>query len=70
MVGERKTGVFYWDKKAAKAFNMLKKLFIITPILRIFDLLLRTRLETDISKFAIRTIISQLFHDPIYRRDN
>jgi hypothetical protein len=49
---------------------MFKEFFIITPILRIFDSLFRTRLETDASKFVIKTIISQFFHDPIYRRDN
>jgi hypothetical protein len=70
MVREKKTGTFYWDKKIDKAFNMFKKLFIITFILRMFDLLFRTRLKTDALKFVIKTIISQLFHDPIYRRDN
>jgi hypothetical protein len=49
---------------------MLKKLFIITFILRIFDPLFRTRLKTDTLKFAIRAVISQLFYDPIYGRDN
>jgi RNase H-like domain found in reverse transcriptase len=49
---------------------MFKKLFIIAFILRMFDPLFRTRLETDISGFTIRTIISQLFHDLIYRRDD
>jgi hypothetical protein len=47
---------------------MLKELFITIPILRIFDPLLRTRLETDILKFALRAVISQLFHDPIHGR--
>jgi hypothetical protein len=49
---------------------MFKKLFIIIPILRIFDPLFRTRLETDILKLIIRVIISQFFHDLIYRRDD
>jgi hypothetical protein len=49
---------------------MLKKLFITALILRIFDPLLRTRLKTNISGFAIKAIISQLFHDPIYKRDD
>jgi hypothetical protein len=49
---------------------MLKELFITIFILRMFDPLFRTRLETDVSGFAIRIIISQLFHDPIYRRDD
>jgi hypothetical protein len=66
----KKTGAFYWNKKTDKAFNMFKKPFTITLILRIFDSLFRTRLETDISGFVIRTIISQLFYDLIYRRDD
>jgi hypothetical protein len=70
MVGEKKTGAFYWDKKVNKAFNIFKELFIIIPILRMFDPLLRTRLEINISRFAIRIIISQLFHDLIYGRDD
>jgi hypothetical protein len=49
---------------------MFKELFIIIFILRMFDFLFRTKLETDILKFVIRAIISQFFHDLIYRRDN
>jgi hypothetical protein len=70
MIGEKKTGTFHWDKEADKAFNMLKKLFITVPILRMFDFLFRTRLETDVSGFAIKTVISQLFYDLIYGRDD
>jgi hypothetical protein len=70
IIGKKKTGTFYWNKKADKAFNMLKELFTTTFILRIFDFLLRTRLETDASKFALKAIISQFFHDPIHGRDN
>jgi hypothetical protein len=70
MVGGKKTGAFHWGKEADKAFNMLKELFTIAPILRIFDPLFRTRLETDVSGFAIRTVISQLFHDLIHGRDD
>jgi RNase H-like domain found in reverse transcriptase len=66
MIGRKKTGTFYWDKEINKAFNILKKLFIIIFILRMFDPLFRTRLETDTSEFAIGIIISQLFHDPIH----
>jgi hypothetical protein len=58
MIKERKTGAFYWDKEIDKAFNMFKKLFITIFILRIFDPLFRTRLETDISGFVIGAIIS------------
>jgi hypothetical protein len=70
IIKEKKTGAFYWDKEADKAFNLLKELFTITFILRMFDSLFRTRLETDVSKFVIRIIISQLFHDLIYGRDD
>jgi hypothetical protein len=70
MIGEKKTGAFYWGKEADKAFNMLKEFFIIIPILRMFDLLFRTRLETDASRFVIKTIISQLFYDLIHGRDD
>jgi hypothetical protein len=70
MVKEKKTGAFHWDKEANKAFNMFKELFTIALILRMFDLLFYTRLETDASRFVIRIIISQLFYDLIYRRDN
>jgi hypothetical protein len=70
MVGRKKTGTFYWDKEVNKAFNIFKELFTITLILRMFDPLFRTRLKTDISGFVIKAIISQLFHDPIYRRDD
>jgi hypothetical protein len=58
MIGGKKTGTFYWDKKANKVFNIFKELFIIALILRIFDFLFRTRLETDVSGFVIKIIIS------------
>jgi RNase H-like domain found in reverse transcriptase len=70
MVEKKKTGAFYWDKEVNKAFNMFKKFFITTFILRMFDPLFRTRLETDVSGFVIRAIISQLFYDSIYGRDD
>jgi hypothetical protein len=49
---------------------MLKEFFIIIPILRMFDPLFRTRLKTDVLRFVIRAVISQLFYDLIYRRDD
>jgi hypothetical protein len=70
MIGGKKTGAFYWDKKTDKAFNILKEFFTIVPILRMFDFLLRTRLKINVLGFAIRAVISQLFHDPIYGRDD
>jgi hypothetical protein len=70
MIKGKKTGAFYWDKEVNKIFNMLKELFTTVFILRMFDFLFRTRLETDISRFIIKAIISQFFHDLIYRRDD
>jgi RNase H-like domain found in reverse transcriptase len=70
MIREKKSETFHWTEKADKTFNVLKKLFTTTPILRMFDPLLRTRLETDVSGFTIRAVISQLFHDPIYKRND
>jgi hypothetical protein len=70
MIRGKKTGAFYWGKEADKAFNMLKEFFITVLILRMFDPLFRMRLETDVSGYALKTIISQLFHDLIYRRDD
>jgi hypothetical protein len=70
IIGKKKTGAFYWNKKTNKAFNMFKEFFTTTPILRMFDPLFRTRLKTDASGFAIKAIISQFFHDPIYGRDD
>jgi RNase H-like domain found in reverse transcriptase len=49
---------------------VLKELFTTTLILRMFDPLLRTRLETDVSGFVIGAVISQLFHDPIHGRND
>jgi RNase H-like domain found in reverse transcriptase len=69
MVRGRKTGVFHWTEEADKAFRTLKELFTTTLILRIFDPLLRTRLETDVSGFIIGAVISQLFHDSFYGRN-
>jgi hypothetical protein len=66
----KKSGAFYWIEKTNKAFNVFKELFTIILILRMFDPLLRTRLETDISGFTIRAVISQLFHDLIYGRND
>jgi hypothetical protein len=70
MVGGKKTGAFYWGEKIDKAFNMLKELFITVFILRMFDFLLRTRLEMNVSGFVLGAVISQFFYDLIYGRDD
>jgi hypothetical protein len=49
---------------------MLKEFFIIIFILRMFDPLFRTRLETNVLGFVIKAVISQLFYDLIYGRDD
>jgi hypothetical protein len=69
IVKNKKTGVFHWTEKADKAFRTLKKLFTTAPILRIFNPLLRTRLETDASGFTIKAVISQLFYDLLHGRN-
>jgi RNase H-like domain found in reverse transcriptase len=69
MIKSKKTRVFHWTEETDKAFRTLKELFIITPILRMFDPLFRTRLETDVSGFIIRAVISQLFHDSLHGRN-
>jgi hypothetical protein len=63
MVKGKKTGEFHWLKKADDAFGMLKDLFTIALILRMFDLSFRTRMETDVSGFALNAVISQFFSD-------
>jgi RNase H-like domain found in reverse transcriptase len=70
IIREKKLGAFHWTEKADKVFNVLKELFTIIFILRMFDLLLRTRLETDVSGFIIGAVISQLFHDLIHGRND
>jgi transposase InsO family protein len=52
---------FKWSKEAGQAFAMLKAAFTTAPILRHFDPLLKTRVETDASGFAVAGILSQLF---------
>ena len=61
IVKGKKSGSFNWTKKADKAFRLLKNLFTSASILRMFDPTLRTRLETDVSGFAIGAVISQFF---------
>jgi hypothetical protein len=61
MMKDRKSNPFYFTKKARAAFKKLKKCFQLAPIFRLFNPKLPIRLETDISKFAIKIIITQLF---------
>jgi hypothetical protein len=57
----RKSDLFYFIKKARAAFKELKKRFQSAPIFRLYDPKFLIRLETDISEFVIKIIISQLF---------
>jgi hypothetical protein len=51
---------FNWSAEAEKSFSKLKTAFTTAPILRHFDPLLPTIVETDASDFAIGAILSQL----------
>jgi hypothetical protein len=61
MMKNRKLGPFYFTKEARAAFKELKKRFQSAPIFRLYDPKFLIRLETNISKFAIKIIIFQLF---------
>jgi hypothetical protein len=61
MMKNRKSDPFYFTEKAKTAFKKLKERFKLAPILRLYNLKLPIRLETDASKFAVKIIISQLF---------
>jgi hypothetical protein len=57
----RKSDPYYITKKAKVAFRKLKERFQSPPILRLYNLKLLIRFETDIFKFAIKIIIFLLF---------
>jgi hypothetical protein len=61
MMKDRKSNSFYFTKEARIAFKKLKKRFQSASILRLYNPKFPIRLETDISEFAIKIIISQLF---------
>jgi hypothetical protein len=61
MMKGRKSGPFYFTKEARAAFKKLKERFQSALILRLYDPKFPIRLEMNISGFAIRIIISQLF---------
>ena len=46
-----------WKEKKQKAFKELKKRFIIKLVLVILDLDKKTRVETDVSDFAMREVL-------------
>jgi hypothetical protein len=60
-VKDRKSDLFYFTKEARTAFKKLKERFQLTPILRLYNSKFPIRFEIDISEFAIKIIISQLF---------
>ena len=51
---------FILTKEAKEAFEKLKQLFTIAPILVYYDPAWRIMIESDASSFAILTVISQL----------
>jgi hypothetical protein len=61
MIKDRKLDPFYFTKEARAAFKKLKKRFQSALIFCLYDPKFPIRLETDISKFVIKIIISQLF---------
>jgi hypothetical protein len=61
MMKSRKSDSFYFTKEARAAFKKLKERFQSAPILRLYNSKFPIRLETDIFRFAIEIIISQLF---------
>jgi hypothetical protein len=61
MVKNRKLDSFYFTKEARIVFKELKERFQLTPILRLYNPKFLIRFETNISEFAIKIIIFQLF---------
>jgi hypothetical protein len=61
IIKDRKSDFFYFTKKVKAAFKKLKKRFQSAPIFRLYNPKFPIRFETDISEFAIKIIISQLF---------
>jgi hypothetical protein len=61
MVKNRKLGPFYFAKEVRAAFKKLKEYFKSALIFRLYNPKLSIRFETDISKFVVEIIISQLF---------
>jgi hypothetical protein len=61
MMKNRKLDPFYFTKEVRAAFKELKERFQSAPIFRLYDPKFSIRFETNISEFAIKIIISQLF---------
>jgi hypothetical protein len=61
MMKGRKSGLFYFTKEVRAAFRKLKEYFQLALILRLYNPKFPIRFETDISEFAIKIIIFQLF---------
>jgi hypothetical protein len=61
MIKNRKLGSFYFTKEVKIVFKELKKRFQLAPIFHLYNPKFSIRFETDISKFAIKIIIFQLF---------
>jgi len=55
----KKNKLWSWDKQKSKLFQEVKIKFIKEPILKIYQLELPTRVETDASDFALGTCLLQ-----------
>lgn len=53
---------FAWSLIQNEAFNVLKKRFVLTPILKHLDRVNECIIESDVSDFAIAAVLSQ-YHD-------
>jgi hypothetical protein len=58
MIKNRKSDLFYFTNEIKAAFKKLKIFFKSAPILRLYNLKFPIRLETDISEFVVKIIIS------------
>ena len=63
---KKKSEKFQWKAECQEAFDMLKKCFTSSPILRHFDLELQFVIECDTSDFAIGAILLQGVEGPLH----
>jgi hypothetical protein len=61
MIKNRKSDLFYFTKEVRTAFKKLKERFQSASILYLYNSKFLIRFKTDISEFAIKIIIFQLF---------
>ena len=56
---DKKLESFKWPEDARLAFEQLRSIFATTSFLRHYDSSKKLRLETDISNFGVKVILSQ-----------